>query len=713
MDYKEKYGRVFTPGKIGNVELPHRIIMTVMHTGMSLEAEGDFLAERAKHGAALVTASIGVHECAANDDMHVINEANAPGIKSIADKVHAAGGKFAVQMFHAGRNLYADRIIDKSAKPLAPSEVPSPIYRSMPKAMTAQDIEDAYAYYKKAALILKSAGTDVIEISASAGYLLSEFFSTRTNLREDEYGGSLENRMRFPLGVLKSVREAVGPDQAVTVRISASDMLGGYSVSDMQKFAAAAQEYVDAINVTGGWHEARIPQISMHLPPGGYAFLAGEIKQAVSVPVIACNRVNDPAVAEEILAEGLADFVGCAREFLIEPEFIERVKAGVPYKKCIGCNKGCIENVLKCVPATCVFNPVAGFEKQFEADLKAIAENDLGANGCEESCGADADLSHSNPGGGFYAGQKVLIAGAGPSGLNAAKYLALAGVDVTLCAKDARFGGHMKYAGMAPHKSAILHNIETMAYDAEKAGAKLMLNTEVTPELIEEMKPARVLLCSGTSEIVPPIPGIDMPHVTTLKKVFDSSDEELEEILSKNACIIGGGASGIELAHWMLEKQELLKAGTEFLDIYDLPETAGHFKTAGRLSIIEMLPKIGADLGSSRWITMKELGRYPLNMIASARATGIREGFVDVEVTEKPPKDAPLNADGTAPEPKVTKMSIPADIVILASGFRPANRELMAWLDEKGIKYDRLGDCSEGRRPSILEATKDAFRIID
>lgn len=666
MDYKERYPKVFTKGKIGSVELEHRIIMTVMHTGFSMEAETELLKERVKHGASLVTACMAVHADGANDDMHIINEETRPTIRAMADAIHENGGKLAIQMYHAGRNVYEHRRANKEGTPVAPSEVASVICKTMPRALTRENIQELYETYKITAKILQDCGVDVLEISASAGYLLSEFFSTHTNLRDDEYGGSLENRCRFPLQVVKAVREAVGPDQAVIIRIAGTDMLGGYTLQDMQYFAKLAEPYVDGFNVTGGWHEARIPQISYQLPPGGFAFLAAAIKQVVDVPVIACNRINSPEIAEEILNENLADFVGCARAFLIEPAFIEKVKEGKPYKKCIGCNQGCIENVIRCKPATCIFNPVVGTEKMFSEKMQQAK------NGPKE---------------------RVLIAGAGPSGLMAAKYMAEAGHDVTVIEKDDVSGGHLNYAAKAPHKETISWNISAMESEAKEAGAKFLFNTPLSRQFIREFQADRILLCCGAEEIIPPIPGVDLPHVFTLKQVCEMEMEQIQALMSGNVCIIGGGSSGIEIAYYMLESQKLIKESRTFLDIFNLSGIENQFQVRGRVTVMDGLPKLGADLGAKRWITMKELSRYPINLLPETKAVSIEEGFVEAEQGNE-------------------RKKIAADTVILACGYRPSQQELIKWMEENHIRFEILGDGRDDHRQSILEATRDAYQVI-
>ena len=238
---------------------------------------------------------------------------------------------------------------------------PSVIYKETPEELTIDKIAEITEDFGRAARVCAEAGVDAVEISCSAGYLLSEFLSDLTNLRKDIYGGSPENKMRFPLEVIRKVRTSVGADYPVLLRVSGSDMLGGYGIDLTVKLALEAEKYIDAVNVTGGWHESRIPQISMHVPEGCFAFLAREVKRAVKIPVIACNRINNKDTAEEILNKGYADFAGCCRAFLVDSEFGNKIRTGKQYRKCIGCNR-CIERVLKGEQVTCTFNPSVGKE---------------------------------------------------------------------------------------------------------------------------------------------------------------------------------------------------------------------------------------------------------------------------------------------------------------------------------------------------------------
>ena len=340
-----------TPFKINNMELRNRIIMLVMHTGFSTggqltEQDKAFFEERAKGGAGAITQVCGISDYGAADNMPNIKEDSFfEREKAITDMIHSYGTKHIVQLFHRGRNSGSNY----GLKAVAPSNVPSSIYRNECDVLTKEQIEETIKDFADSALKCKEIGVDAVEVSCSAGYLLTLFLSPLTNLRNDEYGGDDERRMKMPLDTLRAVRAAVGKEYPVIVRIAGSQMMpGGYGVDYMQEFCKIAEKdgLIDAVNVTGGWHEAPVPQISYQLPSGGFAYLADAIKSVVNVPVIACNRINNIDTMEEILSNGMADFVGTARGFLADPCFAQKVLTGMPYNRCQGCNK-CIEAVLK------------------------------------------------------------------------------------------------------------------------------------------------------------------------------------------------------------------------------------------------------------------------------------------------------------------------------------------------------------------------------
>ena len=356
---KLNYHFGFVDNQIGKLELKNRIVMSPMHIGFCKggyvsERAIRFYQERAKGGAGLILvggctinpfpgywsseAKGGVNVSGAkhgiNDEMKIGDNKFIPGHQQLARSCQQLGVKIGAQIFHTGRNDTAESL------PIAPSPIPSPLTRTVPREMTYEDIQDTIGLYADAAVRVKKAGYDLVEISC--GYLIGQFFSPVTNVRTDRYGGSLENRMRFGKEVVEAVRKAVGSDFPISARISGKDFMnGGSTAEDSRQFAVHLQdEGASIINVSAGWHESKVPQITMAVPPGAYTYLAKGVKQAVHVPVIASHRINDPMLAEKILLEGNSDLVGMARALIADPEFPNKTKEGRinEIRKCVGCN---------------------------------------------------------------------------------------------------------------------------------------------------------------------------------------------------------------------------------------------------------------------------------------------------------------------------------------------------------------------------------------
>jgi NADH:flavin oxidoreductases, Old Yellow Enzyme family len=633
--------KLFDQGLIGKLKLKNRIIMTAIHTGYEPAREAAFLAARAKGGAAACTVVMGVSPEGTYNNMLCISQATKPDIEMIASAVHSNGGKLIVQLFHCGRNASKNTIQAASGIPIAPSSVPSPIYKAKPLVMNEKMISQVIISFGQAAVICREAGADAIEISCSAGYLLSQFLSPITNLRHDTYGDSFENRIRFPAMVIANVRKKVGPDYPIILRVSSSDMIGGYTVEDTVSFLKRVEKFLDGVNVTGGWHESRIPQISMHLPPGGFADYAQQIKSHIHLPVIACNRINTGDEARRIVEKDYGDFAGCARAFLCDSNYVEKIKYHQPHRVCIACNKGCIEPVLKMKQAACVLNPLASCEGK-RSDQAAISAEDK---------------------------KKILVIGGGPSGMQAAITHARQGHEVRLCEKEPALGGLMRSAYKAPHKSAIEKNIASMTYEMEREGVDIQLNTYADKNYILSYGPEFVILASGSVPFKPRIEGIDSPHVIFAEDLLNLPAQKIGQLLQGKIVIIGGGAVGLETA--------LFLANQEFHDT-----ESEHFKkcfinTEGliqyprlRITVIEMGDKIGSDLGSSRWATLKELSYYGIKVLSNSKISAICSTSVLLQYGS----------------------TYPADTVVVATGYRPENT-LEEILKESQIPYSMIGDA--------------------
>lgn len=656
------YEKLFETGKINNLEIKNRIIMTAMHLGKPVNEEVEFYKVRAKGGAGLIITVAGVNKMGAYNNMIIIDDQHKEDLKKLADSVHEYESKMFVQLFHAGRNGAKGLMAEPEIEPVAPSVVTSPIYQYEPKELSLDEIKTTIEDFGKAALLCKDAGIDGVEISCSAGYLLSQFLSSLTNLRNDDYGGSEEKRRKFPTEVIEKVREYVGPDYPVILRISGSDMLGGYGIGEMQRFCASLRPgLIDAVDVTGGWHESPVPQITSRLPEGGYSFLAGMIKRVVKVPVIACNRINNGVIAEEILQKGFADFVGCARAFITDAEFANKIRDEIPYRKCIACNKGCLGRILQFKPACCVLNPESGKE------VAEITKTELK--------------------------KRVLVIGGGPAGMEAAKYAAKRGHGVTLCTKDSELGGLLNAAEKPPFKKDIGTFVKSLAYELEQLNVDIKFNIEVDAKYIDGFDPDHVIVATGSVPIVPRIEGIDCPNVYFAEDVLCGQSLLIEKLLKGRTIIIGGGAVGLETAHFLAEQIYLNHDSLNFMNAYVQPQFRPLLLEPASITVVEMMEKAGKDLGANRWIILNELKQLGVKLLTNTKVIALRGGELITEYNE-------------------AEISLPADNVILAIGYRSNSAELIKYLEDRKFAYSMVGDAlkvgtlSEGLNSALEEALK-------
>lgn len=651
---------LFTPHKINNLEIKNRIIMAAMHLAYAEDKnvskkDIEFYRARSKGGAGAIVVVAGVNDLSGPPDMHSVGEDKyMEGMKNLADILHKDDCKLFVQLFHGGRNGHP--IILGGKDPIAPSPIPSPIYKVKPREMTIEDINSTIDDFGKAALRCKNAGVDGVEISCSVGYLLTQFLSPLTNKRTDEYGGSKENRMRFPQEVIKEIRKCVGEDYPVTIRISGSDMLpGGYGIDYMQEFCSSIEPWIDAINVTGGWHEAPVPQITAQVPEGGFAFLAESIKRVVDIPVIASNRINNGEIAEEILQKGMADFVSVGRAFLADAEFANKVKEGKSYNRCQACNKGCIERALKGLDVHCAFNPTTGKEYLQNKDIAKENKN-------------------------------ILVIGAGPAGMEAAKRASLKGHKVTLCDKDNKLGGLLNVASMSPNKQNILKFIENAEAELNELGVNIKLNTDVDKQFIESMNPDYVIVATGSTPIMPHIEGLDEGNIYFAEDVLKGDRDLLIKIKKGKTVIIGGNAVGLETAHYLAKQSFVNSKSINFVNNYIPKEIKDNLISPLDITIVEAKNKSGKDLGGTRWIVKKDLNKFGIKIMTNTNVLSIKnnEICVSVEGEEK---------------------CIPADNIILATGYKSVGYDLIKYLDENNYNYKVIGDA---KRPKDAMAALNA-----
>lgn len=657
--------KILQPIKIGNLEVKNRIVMPAMHLGYCpdgfiTERIINFYRERAQGGAGLIVVgccNIDEHQAYAGM-VDLSKDVFIAGHRRLTSVIKEAGARVCLQLIHAGR--YASSSLS-GVTPIAPSAIPSTLTRETPREMTHEDIQRVIAAFAAAARRAVEAGYDMVEVIASAGYLISQFFSPLTNRRQDGYGGSLENRARFGVEVVRTVKEAVGDKIPVMVRLSGNEFMpGGNTNREMQQFARLLEEAgAAAFNVTGGWHESRVPQITMNVPPGAYTYLAQGIKKAVKVPVVACNRINDPLLAEQILREGRADMIGMARGLMADPELPSKVAEGrlEEIRKCIGCNQGCLDAIFRNKSCQCLVNARTG--REGETEIKPAKEP-----------------------------QKVLVIGGGAAGMEAARVAALRGHKVTLWEKSNRLGGQLLLAAAAPDRQDFCHLVTYLENALDKLKVTVVLNKEATEEEVIAFAPDCVIVATGAQPVKPNIPGIEMEQVVSAWRVLSGEAE-----VGTKVVIIGGGAVGCETALYIARMGTIDAETIRFLllneaeSIEEIRQLA--LQGTKAITILEMEKSPGQGLGiSTRWSMLQELTRRGVKIMTSTRAVQIESDGVIV-----------VKPDGQ-------KEKIAADTVVIAAGSCSENR-LYKQLEKKLSRVYLVGDAKEPR--NALEAVQEGF----
>ncbi|MBW2053482.1 MAG: FAD-dependent oxidoreductase, partial [Deltaproteobacteria bacterium] len=644
--------KLFTPIQIGPLTLKNRVAMPAMHLNYTPEAHVtdrliNFYVERAAGGASLIIAGgCAVDEVSGGRFMIGINEDEyIPGLARLAESVHEHGALIAAQLYHAGRYAHSALIGQSS---ISPSPVRSTFTGETPREMTKKDIKNVIQRYADAARRAREAGMDAVEILGSAGYLIPQFLSPVTNLRQDEYGGTFENRMRFGLEAARSVREAAGPDMAVIFRVGGNDFMPGSNTNaEAVRFAQALEATgIDCINVTGGWHETRIPQIPMDVPRGGYAYLAQGIHENVSLPVMACNRINHPDVAEKILREDRADLVGVARGMIADPEWVNKVQAGRTdqISLCIGCNQGCLDSVFTGQPIHCLVNPRAGEEEKFQVMPAAKKKN-------------------------------VLVVGGGPAGLTFARTTAERGHKVTLYEQSDRLGGQIHLAAALKERREFMSLITSLSSQAEEAGVNVILGKTVDHDLVVKEKPDLAVIATGGKPKPAPLAGSDGKHVVQAWDVLAGQADVGQKVV-----VIGGGAVGCETALYLSRIGVLTPDELHFLFVNqaETPEVLYRLATRGLkdITLLEMQNRIGNDIGRSvNWIFRQNIKRAGINVKTAAKALEITDTGVLIE------KNSEI-------------VDIPADTVVLAMGTDPVD-DLYQSLTETGTEVLLIGDARQ------------------
>ena len=633
--------KILQPVNVGKMEIKNRLVVPAMGTGFGASdgTVSDRLIEyheaRARGGFGLVIVEVTAIDPLGNgspSELGIWDDKFMPGLRHLVDRIHAASAKIAVQLHHAGRATYSSNI--GGQQPVAPSAIPDPITREMPRELTVEEIRSLVEAYAQGARRAKECGFDAVELHGAHGYLIAQFMSAYANKRTDEYGGNLEGFLRFPLEILQRTRELVGPDYPILFRISADEAVPeGRTIEESvvvaKRLVAAG---LDALHVSVGVFESsHLTSAPPAVEPGFNAAAAATIKAAVSVPVIAVGRIVNSTVAEDIISSGKADLVAIGRSSLTDPEFAVKAFEGrdEDIVKCLSCNEGCIDMLmLGGSSITCTQNQALGREAEYASAGAAKAK-------------------------------KVVVAGGGPAGLEAARTAALWGHKVTLCEKRDCLGGQVLLAAVPPAKEVWLEVVRSRIKDLQRLEVEIKLGCELTPELVKELSPDVVIVATGSAPLLPDIPGADGSKAVTAHDALSGAP------VGARIVVVGGGMVGCETADYLAQQGK-------------------------DVTIVEMLRRTAQDVSpSARYFLRRRLKERDVKILTSTSVKAI----TDVGVV--------ISSEG---EERTLE---PVDTVVLATGAKSVND--LAAVKELVPEAYVVGDAASPGK--ILQAVQQAAEV--
>ena len=613
-----RYPHLLAPLDLGFTTLKNRVLMGSMHVGLEevpggYERMAAFYAERAQGGVGLiVTGGISPNDAgvtfAGGSKLDSLEEAEKH--KVITQAVHDAGGKIAMQILHTGRYSY-------QAENVAPSAIQAPINPTKPHALTSAEVVQTIADFAQCAKLAQHAGYDGVEIMGSEGYLINEFIAARTNHRDDEWGGSYENRIRLPIEIVKRTRQEVGENFIIIYRLSMLDLVeGGSTLAEVIHLAKQIEKAGATIINTGiGWHEARIPTIATKVPRAAFTWVTEKLKGEVNVPLITSNRINTPEMAEHVLASGHADMVSMARPLLADAFFVNKAEQNKSdeINTCIGCNQACLDHIFSMRIATCLVNPRACYETELIFKEVNTAKN-------------------------------IAVIGAGPAGLSFATYAADRGHHVTLFEASHQIGGQFNIAKTIPGKEEFY---ETLRYFKRKIELqpkiKLLLNHTASFEELEHSQFDEIVIATGVTPRQLDIEGMDHPKVLSYLDVLRD-----RKAVGQRVAIIGAGGIGFDTAEFLTHEGESGSLNPEkFYDEWGIDTSYEHVgglkapvleKSERDIYLLQRKSNsVGAGLGKTTgWIHRTGLKHREVNMIPGVSYQKMDDQGLHILVNEQP-----------------------------------------------------------------------------
>lgn len=615
------YPDLLKPLNLGFSQLKNRVVMGSMHTNLEetdngFEKVAAFYAERAAGGVGLIiTGGIApnIEGRLAPNRAVMATEQDVCDHQLITGAVHRQDGKICMQILHAGRYGYTPAQV-------APSAIQAPISPYTPKALTEDQVLKQISDFARSAKLAQQAGYDGVEIMGSEGYLINQFIVKATNTRDDRWGGSFENRMRFPLEVVKATRALVGVEFIIIFRLSLIDLIvDGSDADEVIRLAVELEaQGVNIINTGIGWHESRVPTIATCVPRGAFTHLSHNIKQHISIPVVTSNRINTPQLANELIASGAADLVSMARPFLADSQFVSKASQNKAetINTCIGCNQACLDHIFVNKIATCILNPRACHETELILKPADTVKN-------------------------------LAVVGAGAAGMAFAAYASERGHRVTLFEAAEQLGGQLNLASMIPGKQEFLETLRYFKQRLSDLGVITKLNTLATPEKLTAFD--EVVVATGIVPRVPDIAGIESDKVVSYLDVLSN-----KVAVGSKVAIIGAGGIGFDTALFLADNQPFydkkqhraLGGQTEFVNRWgidlSLKSRGGlvpprHDVAKREIYLLQRrLRKPGADLGkTTAWIHRQHLKDKEVKMLIGVSYERIDQQGLHISVRGK------------------------------------------------------------------------------